>query len=75
MRLEFTWHGCDSALAAPLVLDLARLTAAAHAAGRSGPLTELAFFFKDPLGEVPHELSRQWDLLTGFARELGDERR
>ena len=27
MRMEFTWHGCDSALAAPLVLDLARLTA------------------------------------------------
>ncbi|MEK8109703.1 hypothetical protein NKG94_45200 [Micromonospora sp. M12] len=36
MRMEFTWHGCDSALAAPLVLDLARLTAAAHAAGRVG---------------------------------------
>ena len=31
MRMEFTWQGCDSALAAPLVLDLARLTAAAHA--------------------------------------------
>ncbi|MBB4960713.1 inositol-3-phosphate synthase [Micromonospora polyrhachis] len=52
MRMEFTWHGCDSALAAPLVLDLARLTAAAHVAGRTGPLTELGFFFKDPLGSV-----------------------
>ncbi|SDI13990.1 inositol-3-phosphate synthase [Nonomuraea jiangxiensis] len=51
MRMEFTWHGCDSALAAPLVLDLARLTAAAHAAGRTGALSELAFFFKDPLGD------------------------
>ena len=37
MRMEFSWHGCDSALAAPLILDLARLTAAAHAAGRTGP--------------------------------------
>jgi myo-inositol-1-phosphate synthase len=53
MRMEFTWHGCDSALAAPLVLDLARLTSGAHRAGRVGPLTELAFFFKDPLGPVP----------------------
>ena len=51
MRVEFTWHGCDSALAAPLVLDLARLTAAAHRAGRAGPLPELGFFFKDPLGD------------------------
>ncbi|MBV1851593.1 inositol-3-phosphate synthase [Catellatospora tritici] len=60
MRLEFTWHGCDSALAAPLVLDLARLTAAAHAHGLSGPLPQLAFFFKDPLGDVPHGLADQW---------------
>jgi myo-inositol-1-phosphate synthase len=70
MRLEFTWHGCDSALAAPLVLDLARLTAAAHAAGRTGALTELAFFFKDPIGEVPHALSEQWELLGTFVEGL-----
>ncbi|GAB3985766.1 inositol-3-phosphate synthase [Plantactinospora veratri] len=70
MRMEFTWHGCDSSLAAPLVLDLARLTAAAHRAGRTGPLTELAFFFKDPLGEVPHALAEQWATLRAFVREL-----
>jgi myo-inositol-1-phosphate synthase len=70
MRMEFSWHGCDSALAAPLVLDLARLTAAAHASGRAGPLTELAFFFKDPIGNVPHALADQWTLLTAFATEL-----
>ena len=72
MRMEFTWHGCDSALAAPLVLDLARLTAAAQAAGRTGALTELAFFFKDPAGEVPHALAEQWARLAAFARELAD---
>jgi len=79
MRMEFTWHGCDSALAAPLVLDLARLTAAAHKAGRTGPLTELAFFFKDPLGgvlgqagAVPHALADQWALLASFVRGLAD---
>ncbi|MBW6438792.1 inositol-3-phosphate synthase [Actinoplanes hulinensis] len=70
MRLEFTWHGCDSALAAPLVLDLARLTGAAHAAGRSGALTELAFFFKDPPGDVPHGLADQYRLLTDFVAGL-----
>jgi myo-inositol-1-phosphate synthase len=74
MRMEFSWHGCDSALAAPLLLDLARLTAAAHRVGRTGPLTELAFFFKDPLGEVPHALAEQWGTLCAFARGLDADR-
>ncbi|MEV6035834.1 inositol-3-phosphate synthase [Nonomuraea sp. NPDC052116] len=73
MRMEFTWHGCDSALAAPLILDLARLTASAHRAGRTGPLTELAFFFKDPLGPVPHALAAQWQALRDFVTVLGAE--
>ena len=70
MRMEFTWHGCDSALAAPLVLDLARLTAAAHHAGRAGPLPELAFFFKDPLGDGPSALGEQWAGLAAFTAAL-----
>ncbi|MBL7255453.1 inositol-3-phosphate synthase [Paractinoplanes lichenicola] len=73
MRMEFSWHGCDSALAAPLILDLARLTAAAHAAGRTGPLTDLAFFFKDPIGEVPHGLADQWGRLAAFVRGLAND--
>jgi myo-inositol-1-phosphate synthase len=71
MRMEFTWHGCDSALAAPLVLDLCRLTAAAHRAGRSGPLPELGFFFKDPLGDGPSALAEQWAALAAFTAGLG----
>ncbi|GAA3337390.1 inositol-3-phosphate synthase [Amorphoplanes nipponensis] len=70
MRMEFTWHGCDSALAAPLVLDLARLTAAAHRAGHAGPLTELGFFFKDPLGAGPSALAEQWAALAAFTAGL-----
>lgn len=70
MRMEFTWHGCDSALAAPLVLDLARLTAAAHAAGHVGPLVDLGFFFKDPLGAPTHSLAEQWARLTDFTQRL-----
>jgi myo-inositol-1-phosphate synthase len=72
MRMEFTWHGCDSALAAPLVLDLARLAAAAHRAGRVGPLPELAFFFKDPIGEVAPGLVDQWATLVAFVAGLGE---
>jgi myo-inositol-1-phosphate synthase len=70
MRLEFTWHGCDSALAAPLVLDLVRLVAAAHRAGRVGPLPELGFYFKDPLGGGPQALDEQWHDLVAFAAGL-----
>ena len=50
MSLQFTWAGCDSALAAPLVLDLVRLVSRAHQAGLSGPIGPLGFFFKSPAG-------------------------
>jgi myo-inositol-1-phosphate synthase len=80
MTLQLTWHGCDSALAAPLVLDLARLTAAAHAAGAVGPLTQLGFFFKDPVAPGPDEaveyaLMAQYEQLREFAAGLGERRR
>jgi myo-inositol-1-phosphate synthase len=68
--MEFTWHGCDSALAAPLVLDLARLAAAAHRNGRVGPLPELAFFFKDPIGATDHGLAAQFETLAAFVKDL-----
>jgi myo-inositol-1-phosphate synthase len=67
MSLQFTWQGCDSALAAPLVLDLARLMALAHESGQAGPVRELAFFFKDPVGEVDHALAAQYDALRVWA--------
>ncbi|WP_060906015.1 inositol-3-phosphate synthase [Streptomyces scabiei] len=70
MVLQTTWQGCDSALAAPLVLDLARLLAAAHRAGLSGPLAELGFYFKDPVGEAPTALGEQYAALAGFAQRL-----
>lgn len=70
MTLQFTWNGYDSALAAPLVLDLARFTALAHARGLTGPLASLAFFFKDPLGTDEHRLSEQFRALTEWAGQL-----
>ncbi|MGW3284159.1 inositol-3-phosphate synthase [Streptomyces sp. NPDC001002] len=70
MILQTIWQGCDSALAAPLVLDLARLTARAQEAGLSGPLAELGFFFKDPVGEGPAGLGEQYEALVGFAGRL-----
>jgi myo-inositol-1-phosphate synthase len=72
MRMQFTWEGCDSALAAPLVLDLARLVAAAARAGQRGGLDALAFFFKDPWGVDEHRLEPQFRRLCDWARELGE---
>ncbi|MFI5961919.1 inositol-3-phosphate synthase [Streptomyces asoensis] len=74
MVLQTIWQGCDSALAAPLVLDLARLTLRAHEAGVSGPLAELAFFFKDPVGDAPPSLAEQHAQLERFALRLSEVR-
>ncbi|MFF3458291.1 inositol-3-phosphate synthase [Streptomyces sp. NPDC002730] len=73
MILQTIWQGCDSALAAPLVLDLARLVARAHEAGISGPLPELGFYFKDPDGG-PAGLSEQFGALLAFADRLREAR-
>lgn len=70
MTLQFTWQGCDSALAAPLVLDLVRLVAAAHLAGERGALGQLGFFFKDPVGTDEHALERQFQQLCTWAKTL-----
>jgi myo-inositol-1-phosphate synthase len=73
MFLQTTWQGCDSALAAPLVLDLARLVARAHERGLTGPLDELGFYFKDPVGDGPPSLAEQYAELRRFAGRLRDD--
>jgi myo-inositol-1-phosphate synthase len=70
MTLQLTWQGCDSALAAPLVIDLVRFVALAQRSGEVGALDALAFFFKDPLGGDEHGLVRQFDRLTEWATAL-----
>ncbi|MFD9290106.1 inositol-3-phosphate synthase [Streptomyces sp. NPDC060030] len=69
MILQTIWQGCDSALAAPLVLDLARLLARAHETGLTGPLPGLGFYFKDPDGG-PAGLPEQYQELLAFAERL-----
>ncbi len=74
MSMQFTWQGCDSSLAAPLVLDLARLLARAHEKEHSGALDGLAFFFKDPVGVEEHRLIPQFEMLRSFASALREAR-
>jgi myo-inositol-1-phosphate synthase len=67
MTLQFTWQGCDSLLAAPLVLDLVRFTERAHRAGDVGTLVFLSSFFKSPLDCDEHDFARQFQRLEHWA--------
>ncbi len=67
MALQFTWQGCDSILAAPLAIDLARLALLAQRRGETGALCQLACFFKSPLGTTEHDFFRQWAALLAYA--------
>lgn len=69
MVLQFTWQGCDSLLAAPLVIDLVRFTDVARRRGETGLLTFLACFFKSPLGVDEHDFARQVNLLEAWAAQ------
>ena len=73
MSMQFTWQGCDSSLAAPLVIDLARLADLALRRGEVGPLPALGFFFKDPVGSDEHRLFEQHRVLTAWANEPATE--
>jgi myo-inositol-1-phosphate synthase len=67
MTLQFTWQGADSLLAAPLVLDLARLALLAQRRGEGGVMAHLACFFKSPAGVAEHDFGKQFALLEGYA--------
>jgi myo-inositol-1-phosphate synthase len=67
MTLQFTWQGCDSLLAAPLVLDLVRLVEFSHRRGEVGVLRHLGSFFKQPMGLSEHGFSRQFSLLREWS--------
>ena len=69
MSMQFTWSGCDSALAAPLVIDLARLAEFAARGGESGVLEHLGCYFKAPLGSQEHDFHRQMQALYTYAQQ------
>lgn len=66
MTMQFTWQGADSILAAPLVVDLARLSDLALRRSESGPMTHAACFFKSPVGTTEHDLFRQYAMLDRY---------
>ncbi|MCG8448922.1 MAG: inositol-3-phosphate synthase [Pirellulales bacterium] len=68
MTMQLTWQGCDSLLAAPLVLDLVRFSLVARQRGEIGPLTFLSSFFKSPLSTDNQAFSDQIKALESWAR-------
>ncbi len=69
MMLQFTWQGCDSILAAPLVIDLARLALLAQRRGEVGCLKHLACFFKSPMGVTEHDFFKQFEMLGEYVKK------
>ena len=69
MSMQFTWQGNDSALAAPLVLDLARLAAFAQMQGESGLMTHAAAYFKSPADVEEQTFVKQLQRLEAYAAQ------
>lgn len=66
MSLQFTWSGSDSALAAPLVIDLVRFAEYAARCGETGEMAHTACFFKAPLGGGTHDFHAQYRRLLDY---------
>ena len=64
MTLQFTWQGCDSLLAAPLCIDLARLADLEKQRRGKGLLRHLACFFKSPEDVAEDDFFKQCQMLT-----------
>ncbi|GAE88502.1 MULTISPECIES: inositol-3-phosphate synthase [Acetivibrio] len=66
MNMTFTWQGIDSFLAAPLVIDLIRLTQYAWKKESYGTQSQFSLFFKTPLGTDVNMTSDQYRILKDW---------
>ena len=66
MALQFTWHGIDSILAAPIVIDIARSLMYAKSRGEFGAVHELAFFFKHPIDDIIGNTFIQYEIFLDW---------
>jgi myo-inositol-1-phosphate synthase len=70
MTMQFTWQGCDSLLAAPLAIDLARLADVEKQRGSKGLMKHLASFFKGPEGVEENDFFKQFTMLAEHVATL-----
>ena len=73
MVLQFIWQGCDSLLAAPLVIDLIRLTEREARRGSAGVMSHLASFFKSPMGCDEPAFAYQFQQLLQWVQTVEKE--
>ena len=73
MNMQFTWQGADSILAAPLVIDLVRLTEHEWRRGGRGCMQHLASFFKSPMDVPERSHFEQWRRLMEYVRDVSAE--
>ncbi|HEY4260928.1 MAG TPA: inositol-3-phosphate synthase [Schlesneria sp.] len=73
MVLQFIWQGCDSLLAAPLVIDLIRLTEREARRGKAGVMSHLASFFKSPMGSDEPTFAYQFQQLMQWVETVAKE--
>ncbi len=69
MKFYFIWDGIDAILAAPLVVDIARLLLFAKKKGKYGVIREMAFFFKSPMESDNMNTHLQYEELVRWFRE------
>ncbi len=72
MTMQFTWQGCDSILAAPLLLDLVRFASLAADKQVTGELSFLASFFKSPQGTTENSFGKQFQTLIDWANAFSE---
>ncbi len=69
MTLQFIWQGCDSMLAAPLAIDMMRLSDLALRLGESGVMEHMSAFFKQPIDGDRQDFFRQSRKLEAYVKE------
>ncbi|UJW56460.1 inositol-3-phosphate synthase [Bacillus sp. A116_S68] len=70
MSVRVNWIGHDSALAAPLVLDLIRLVWLAYERNERGVSSHLSAFFKAPINEEEHDFFVQMEKLLAYVQSV-----
>ena len=71
MSIRINLQGKDSILAAPIIIDLARWACLLKKNGIGGPIKELAFYFKAPIGDNrSYNFQDQWEQLNSLYSRL-----
>jgi myo-inositol-1-phosphate synthase len=74
MSIRLNLQGRDSILAAPMALDLGRWMAALQLAGHCGPVPELGFYFKKPVGpKAPRTFQEQLNSMDLLERRCEEK--